>query len=154
MKALRRAPRNASRGPRALTGGAAWTLDPEFVALLSGLGVDWVDWPDADPELMVDKEPYEQAVGEDCDALVDAYLDWREALEAAEASYRACSGLRGAEAHLAFGAYVAALDGEEQAANVYRLLAGGAAAWAEPEPPEDRPGGRSETQRPVRNPRR
>jgi len=96
--------------------------------VLGGLGVDWVSWPGADLAPIVHEAPDARDADAGCDAVFDAYLDWREALEVAEDAYRACGGLRGAEAQLAFEAYVAALDREERAAEVYSRLTAGARA--------------------------
>ncbi len=51
------------------------------------------------------------------DALLDAYVDWREDAAAAELAYRRWNEANKAEA---FVAYATALDREEDAANRYR----------------------------------
>jgi hypothetical protein len=66
--------------------------------------------------------PYEAARTELIDAVMDAYVTWREESVAVAASYqrwnRAPRDARGT----AFEAYVAALDREEHAASAYRRL--------------------------------
>ncbi len=53
------------------------------------------------------------------DALVDAYVDWREEAAATELAYRAWGDAAGADKALAFAAYLTALDREEYAADCY-----------------------------------
>jgi hypothetical protein len=53
---------------------------------------------------------------------VDAYVTWREECVAVRTAYLGWRQARAAEAGLAFDAYVAALDREEAAAEVYRAL--------------------------------
>jgi hypothetical protein len=53
------------------------------------------------------------------DAMIEAYVDWREEQSTVWTAYRRWSGARAAEAGLAFAAYQAALDRERQAADAY-----------------------------------
>jgi hypothetical protein len=53
------------------------------------------------------------------DDLVDMYVDWREACVGLRKAYERWSSMRVAERELAFAAYGAALDWEEQASAVY-----------------------------------
>jgi hypothetical protein len=57
------------------------------------------------------------------DAMIDCYVGWREECAAVAASYENWSRAERREKKLAFSAYVAALDREEQAAANYRLVA-------------------------------
>jgi hypothetical protein len=56
------------------------------------------------------------------DKLVEAYVDWREACARVNDCYRSCSSDAGPGGRVAFGLYVAALDAEEHAAEVYARL--------------------------------
>jgi hypothetical protein len=56
------------------------------------------------------------------DEMMDAYLGWRESCLMTEDAYRAWASATGPDAALAFGRYVAALDGEELTAGVYADL--------------------------------
>jgi hypothetical protein len=57
------------------------------------------------------------------DAVMDAYIEWREESAAVTASYRAWNDARADERVLLYDDYVAALDREERAASTYgRLL--------------------------------
>lgn len=58
---------------------------------------------------------YNQAI----DRLVAAYVEWREESNAVRESYSRCDTTRGHRLRLAFAAYFAALDREEQAAGEY-----------------------------------
>jgi hypothetical protein len=53
---------------------------------------------------------------------VDAYVAWREECVAVRTAYLAWRRARAAQAALAFGAYEAALDREEVAAEIYAAL--------------------------------
>jgi hypothetical protein len=53
------------------------------------------------------------------DALLERYVSWREECIAVRESYRYWAGSRCGERRLAYGAYLAALDREEQAARSY-----------------------------------
>ena len=53
------------------------------------------------------------------DELMDMYVDWRESCIALRKAYERWSSVRVAERELAFAAYGAALDWEEQASAVY-----------------------------------
>ena len=53
------------------------------------------------------------------DDLMDMYVEWREACVALRTAYERWSSVRVAERRLAFAAYQAALDWEEQASAVY-----------------------------------
>ena len=52
-------------------------------------------------------------------AMIDAYVDWREACAAAWDAYERWSCAGSADALFAFAAYEAALDREERAAGAY-----------------------------------
>jgi hypothetical protein len=56
------------------------------------------------------------------DKLVEAFVDWREACARVDDAYRACASETGPCGRVAFGLYTAALDAEEQAAEVYAGL--------------------------------
>jgi hypothetical protein len=56
------------------------------------------------------------------DKLVDAYVTWREACLRVSDAYGSWAGETGPGAMSAFGWYMAALDQEEQAAEVYAGL--------------------------------
>lgn len=56
------------------------------------------------------------------DKLVEAYVDWREACVRANDAYRSWARETGPCGRVAFGAYVAALDAEQLAAEVYAGL--------------------------------
>jgi hypothetical protein len=56
------------------------------------------------------------------DRLLEAYVDWREACAQVDAAYRSFASEPGPCARVAFGLYMAALDAEEQAAEVYAGL--------------------------------
>ena len=56
------------------------------------------------------------------DDAVYAYLDWRAECTAVWHAYRRWTTAAGTDAALTFGAYMAALDREETAANVYARL--------------------------------
>jgi hypothetical protein len=53
------------------------------------------------------------------DDLMDMYVEWREACVALRTAYERWSSVRVAERRLAFAAYQAALDWEEQASAIY-----------------------------------
>ena len=53
------------------------------------------------------------------DELVSAYVDWRETCARVHDTYRFWAGDTGAHSGLAFGAYRAALDEEQHAAETY-----------------------------------
>jgi hypothetical protein len=55
-------------------------------------------------------------------AMIDAYVDWRDACAAAWDAYECWSCAGSADALLAFAAYQAALDQEERAASVYAVV--------------------------------
>jgi hypothetical protein len=56
------------------------------------------------------------------DAVMDAYITWREDSAAVDASYRTWRHAPGHERALSYDNYVAALDREELAANEYMRL--------------------------------
>ena len=57
------------------------------------------------------------------DRLMDAYVNWREACLRVNDAYLCWTSERGIRATVAFGSYMAALDQEEDAAEVYAFLA-------------------------------
>jgi hypothetical protein len=57
------------------------------------------------------------------DGLIDSYVGWREACLRVTDAYRSWASETGPGATSAFGRYMAALDQEEQAAEVYAGLA-------------------------------
>jgi hypothetical protein len=73
------------------------------------------------------------------DRLVDAYVDWREACGRVNDAYRSWSSESSPRNKAAFGAYLAALDAEQQAAEVYAGFVSGAEKlpWSE-DPPTER----------------
>ena len=56
------------------------------------------------------------------DELVEAYVAWREACARVDNAYRSWASETGPCGGVAFGLYMAALDAEEQAAEVYAGL--------------------------------
>jgi hypothetical protein len=58
------------------------------------------------------------------DEVMDAYVDWREECIAVSDAYGGWAAAEASDAALAFGAYVAALDIEERASQVYADLIG------------------------------
>jgi hypothetical protein len=56
------------------------------------------------------------------DSLIEAYVSWREACLQVSDAYRSWGRETGLGATSAFGRYMAALDGEERAAEVYAGL--------------------------------
>jgi hypothetical protein len=56
------------------------------------------------------------------DKLVEAYVEWHEACARVDDAYRSCASETGRGGRVAFGVYIAALDAEEQAAEVYAGL--------------------------------
>jgi len=56
------------------------------------------------------------------DAVMDAYIEWREESAEVTAAYRSFSGAPAPERTLAYDNYIAAVDREELAANVYMRL--------------------------------
>jgi hypothetical protein len=58
------------------------------------------------------------------DAVLDGYVAWREESASVETTYRQWLGAARDDRPLAFAAYSAALDREEQAAEEYRRLIG------------------------------
>ena len=56
------------------------------------------------------------------DRLMDAYVGWREACLRVTDAYGSWASERGERATVAFGSYMAALDREEDAAEVYACL--------------------------------
>jgi hypothetical protein len=67
------------------------------------------------------------------DKLVEAYVAWREACARVDDAYRSWASETGPPGGVAFGLYMAALDAEEQAAEVYAGLVrrAGKLAWSE-----------------------
>jgi hypothetical protein len=67
------------------------------------------------------------------DKLVEAYVDWREACARANDAYRSWASEAGPRGRVAFGLYMAALDAEEQAAEVYARFVkrAGKLPWSE-----------------------
>ena len=53
------------------------------------------------------------------DEMFDGYIDWREACRAVNDAYRSWSGATGIRGSITFGRYLAALDREQRAAEVY-----------------------------------
>jgi hypothetical protein len=72
--------------------------------------------------------PYAATSTKLIDAVMDAYVSWREESVAVAASYQRWSCAPRDARACAFYAYVAALDREEHAASVYRRLIEQAAA--------------------------
>ena len=72
------------------------------------------------------------------DGLIDAYVDWRAACDEVGDAYRSWTLEMGSGNGVAFGRYMAALDGEEYAAEVYATLVRGAykRLWGEKAPAE------------------
>jgi hypothetical protein len=68
------------------------------------------------------------------DDLIETYVAWREECSRVRTSYGRWAFAARAERTLAFAAYLAALDGEDRAAGVYRGLvertAGSPGAWS------------------------
>jgi hypothetical protein len=66
------------------------------------------------------------------DRLIDAYVSWREACLQVSDAYGSWASETGPEATSAFGRYIAALDHEERAAEVYAGLVrhAGHLAWS------------------------
>jgi hypothetical protein len=58
--------------------------------------------------------------GQYVDDMLDDYVSWREACAAVAASYQSWKSSDRPDQKLAFSAYVAALDREEQAASAYQ----------------------------------
>jgi hypothetical protein len=76
------------------------------------------------------------------DQLIEAYVDWRETCARVRDAYRFWEIDSGSYGRIAFGSYVAALDAEERAAEVYAGLVrrADALAWSEGSPAEPRGG--------------
>jgi hypothetical protein len=72
------------------------------------------------------------------DELIDAYVAWREACVRVDDASRSCPSETGARARVALGLYLAALDAEERAAEVYAGLVRRAneLSWSEDPPTE------------------
>jgi hypothetical protein len=72
------------------------------------------------------------------DKLVEAYVDWLETCASANDAYRFWASGAGPCGSVAFGLYMAALDAEEQAAEVYAGFVRRAdkLPWNEPPPTE------------------
>jgi hypothetical protein len=56
------------------------------------------------------------------DTLMDAYVSWREACLRVSDAYASWTSERGVRATVAFGSYMAALEREQNAAEVYAAL--------------------------------
>lgn len=56
------------------------------------------------------------------DRMINAYIDWREACRLVHEAYRAWAIETGPRARVAFWRYMASLDAEERAADVYATL--------------------------------
>ncbi len=56
------------------------------------------------------------------DKVVEAYVAWRETCARVSDVYRSCASETGPSGRAAFGLYMAALDAEEQAAEIYAGL--------------------------------
>ena len=56
------------------------------------------------------------------DSMISAYVDWRDACRVVRDAYRSWVSATGPRARLAFRRYMAALDAEEWAAEVYAGL--------------------------------
>ena len=63
--------------------------------------------------------PHSTAIDHLIDAMLECYLDWREAASNARAAYRAWCAALANERRLRLGAYLSALDQEECAAAAY-----------------------------------
>jgi hypothetical protein len=66
------------------------------------------------------------------DRMISAYVDWKEACRLVHDAYRSWAGATGTRARLEFWRYMAALDAEESAAEVYARLVrrvGQATTW-------------------------
>jgi hypothetical protein len=72
------------------------------------------------------------------DRLVDAYVDWRDACARVNDAYRSWSSESSPRNEAAFGTYLAALDAEQQAAEVYAGFVSRAEKlpWSEDPPTE------------------
>jgi hypothetical protein len=72
------------------------------------------------------------------DKLVEAYVDWREACARVNDAYHSWVRETGSAGRVAFGLYMAALDAEEQAAQIYAGLVQRAKklSWSEKSPAE------------------
>lgn len=82
-----------------------------------GVGLKW--------ELMIMKLEWTSAVRpsqELIDAVMDAYIAWREQSAAVEATYRTWRCAPAHQRAAAYGEYIVALDHEEYAADDYRRL--------------------------------
>lgn len=75
------------------------------------------------------------------DGLLDAYVNWREACARANDAYRSWASEASPRNGAAFGAYLAALDAEQHAAEVYAGFVRRAEKlpWSE-DPPTEPPG--------------
>jgi hypothetical protein len=56
------------------------------------------------------------------DKLIEAYVDWREACTRVDDAYRSWAGDTDPRDGVAYGLYMAALDAEQQAADIYAGL--------------------------------
>jgi hypothetical protein len=56
------------------------------------------------------------------DKLIEAYVDWREACIRVDDAYRSWASETGPPDGVAYGLYMAALDAEQQAADIYAGL--------------------------------
>lgn len=72
------------------------------------------------------------------DKLVESYVDWREACARVNDAYRSWVRETSSAGRVAFGLYMAALDAEEQAAEIYAGLVQRAEklSWSEKTPAE------------------
>jgi hypothetical protein len=72
------------------------------------------------------------------DALVEAYVDWRETCACVNDAYRSWASKPGPWGSVAFYLYMAALDAEQHAAEVYAglVMRADQLAWSEDAPAE------------------
>jgi hypothetical protein len=70
------------------------------------------------------------------DRLVEAYVDWRETCDRVNDAYRTCASETGPRGRVAFGMYLAELDAEGEAAEVYAeyVRRAGKLKWSEDAP--------------------
>jgi hypothetical protein len=69
-------------------------------------------------------EPTRSLIRELTDRMLDAYVDWREAATVVQDRYTSWSHSLRCDRSLRYGSYLAALDGEDRAAQNYALRIG------------------------------
>jgi hypothetical protein len=94
----------ALAGPALRSGGVLDRSDPELL----------------DPKYMMNASSRGQLL----DKLIEAYVDWCEACTQVKDAHRSWASETGSGGRAAFGRYIAALDAEEQAAELYAELVG------------------------------